>query len=137
MYLSRVSPTIHVILATAVGSDTDSDALLSLCRDEGIDDRYIRRVAGAELGRYRVTVDGSGERAFAYERSASPFRDALAGDEALPDPGSIDALCFSGIAVAVLRDAGRRTLLGYAERVRNAGEDGRLRSEPSPGVVGR
>ena len=107
VYLARVSPTIDVILATAVGSDTDSDALLSLCRDEGIDDRYIRRVAGAELGRYRVTVDGSGERAFAYERSESPFRDALAGDEALPDPGSVDALCFSGIAVAVLRDAGR------------------------------
>ena len=121
VYLARVSPTIHVILATEVGSDTDSDSLLSLCRDEGIDDRYIRRVAGAELGRYRVTVDGSGERAFAYERSASPFRDALAGDAALPDPGSVDALCFSGIAVAVLRDAGRRRLLGYAERVRNAG----------------
>ena len=121
VYLARVSPTIHVILATAVGSDTDSDALLSLCRDEGIDDRCIRRVAGAELGRYRVTVDGSGERAFAYERSASPFRDALAGDETLPDPGSVDALCFSGIAVAVLRDAGRATLLGYAEAVRNAG----------------
>jgi 2-dehydro-3-deoxygluconokinase len=121
VYLARVSPTIHVILATAVGSDTDSDALLSLCRDEGIDDRYIRRVAGAELGRYRVTVDGSGERAFAYERSESPFRDAVAGDEALPDPGSVDALCFSGIAVAVLRDAGRATLLRYAEAVRNAG----------------
>ncbi len=121
VYLSRVSPTIHVILATAVGSETDSEALLSLCSDEGIDDRYIRRVAGAELGRYRVTVDRSGERAFAYERSQSPFRDALAADDALPDPGSIDALCFSGIAVAVLRDAGRRTLVGYAERVRKAG----------------
>ncbi len=121
VYLSRVSPTIHVMLASTVGSDTDSDALLSLCREEDIDDRYIRRVSGAELGRYHVRVDGSGERAFAYERSASPFRDALAGDEALPDPGSVDALCFSGIAVAVLRDAGRRTLLGYAELVRKAG----------------
>lgn len=121
VYLARVSPTIRVILATAVGSDTDSDALLSLCRDEGIDDRYIRRIAGAELGRYRVTVDGSGERAFAYERSASPFRDALDGEGALPDPDSVDAVCFSGIAVAVLRDSGRRTLLGYAERVRKAG----------------
>ena len=120
VYLSRV-PAIHVILATAVGSDADSDAFLMLCRDEGIDDRYVRRVAGAELGRYRVTVDGSGERAFAYDRSASPFRDALTGDEALPDPGSIDALCFSGIAMAVLRDAGRRTLIGYGERVRKAG----------------
>jgi 2-dehydro-3-deoxygluconokinase len=121
VYLARVSPTIHVILATAVGSDTDSDALLSLSRDERIDDRYIRRVAGAELGRYRVTIDGSGERTFMYERSESPFRDALAGDEALPDPGSIDALCFSGIAVAVLRDARRTTLFGYAEAVRKAG----------------
>ncbi len=121
VYLARVSPTIHVILATAIGSDADSDAFLSLCRDEGIDDGYIRRVAGAELGRYRVTVDGSGERAFAYERSASPFRDALDREGPLPDPGSVDALCFSGIAVAVLHGAGRRTLLGYAERVRKAG----------------
>jgi 2-dehydro-3-deoxygluconokinase len=121
VYLAREAASIHVILATAVGNDTDSDALLVLCRDEGLDDRHIRRVAGAELGRYRVTVDGSGERAFVYERSGSPFRDALAGDEALPDPGSVDALCFSGITVAVLRDAGRATLLAYAKAVRNVG----------------
>jgi 2-dehydro-3-deoxygluconokinase len=121
VYLAREAPSINVILATSVGSDTDSDALLVLCRDEGLDDRHIRRVAGAELGRYRVTVDGSGERAFMYERSESPFRDALAGDEALPDPGSVDALCFSGITVAVLRDAGRATLIAYAEAVRNVG----------------
>jgi 2-dehydro-3-deoxygluconokinase len=120
VYLARVSPTIDVMLATAVGSDTDSDALIALCRDEGVDGRYVRRVAGAELGRYRVTVDGSGERAFAYERSESPFRDALDDEGALPDPGSVDALCFSGIAVAVLRDAGRTTLFGYAEAVRHA-----------------
>ena len=68
-----------------------------------------------------MTVDGSGERAFEYQRSESPFRGALDDDDALPDHAAVDVLCFSGITVAVLHDAGRRTLLDYAEAVRAAG----------------
>jgi 2-dehydro-3-deoxygluconokinase len=121
VYLARESPRLHVILASAVGDDRDSDELLTLCRDEGVDDSQIRRVAGASIGRYRVTVDPSGERAFEYQRSDSPFRGALDGEDALPDPVSVDVICFSGITVAVLHDAGRRTLFDCAEAVRGAG----------------
>jgi 2-dehydro-3-deoxygluconokinase len=121
VYLARESAELHVMLASAVGDDLDSDALLSLCRAEGVDDAHIRRVAGATLGRYRVTVDRSGERAFGYQRSESPFRGALDGDGVLPDPASVDVLCFSGIAVAVLHDAGRRNLLEYATAVGGSG----------------
>jgi 2-dehydro-3-deoxygluconokinase len=121
VYMARESPELHVMLASAVGDDRDSDSLLAFCRDEGVDGSHIRRVVGARLGRYRVTVDRSGERAFEYQRSASPFRRALGGEDALPDPASVDALCFSGITVAVLHDAGRRTVFDYAEAVRGTG----------------
>lgn len=121
VYLKRESPELHVSLASAIGDDPDSDALLALCRDEGIEDSQLRRVTGAELGRYRVTVDASGERAFSYARSQSPFRGMLDGGDILPDRAGVDALCFSGIAMAVLRDAGRRTLLSYAVAVHERG----------------
>jgi 2-dehydro-3-deoxygluconokinase len=121
VYLARESSETHVMLATAVGDDRDSDALLMLCRDEGIDASHVRRVAGAGLGRYRVTVDGAGERAFEYERSESPFRGALDDDDALPDHAAVDVLCFSGITLAVLHHAGRRNLFRYATAMRGSG----------------
>lgn len=121
VYLARESPDLHVMLASAIGDDRDSDAFLSFCRDVGIDHAHIRRVAGTTLGMYRVTVDRSGERTFEYRRSQSPFRGALDGDGVLPDPASVHVLCFSGIAVAVLHDTGRRNLLEYATAVGASG----------------
>jgi 2-dehydro-3-deoxygluconokinase len=121
VYLARESADLHVMLATAVGEDRDSVALLALCHEEGVDDPHIQRVEDAALGRYRVTVDAAGQRAFEYERSESPFRGALDVDGALPDPASIDALCFSGITVAVLHEDGRRNLFAYAEAVGEVG----------------
>lgn len=121
VYLKREEPGLDVALATAVGHDPDSDALLALCRDEGIDVSRVRRVAGAELGRYRVTVDATGERSFTYERSGSPFRGALDDDDLYPDAAVVDAMCFSGIAMAVLHDAGRRRLLADATAVHERG----------------
>jgi 2-dehydro-3-deoxygluconokinase len=121
VYLRREEPGVDVVLVTAVGDDPDSDALLALCRDEGIDVSRVRRVAGAELGRYRVTVDATGERSFLYERSGSPFRGALDDDDLQPDTAVVDAMCFSGIAMAVLHDAGRRRLLAHATAVHERG----------------
>lgn len=119
--LKRASPALDVAFASAVGDDPDSDALLTLCRDEDIDISWIRRVAGAGLGRYRVSVDATGERSFTYERSASPFRGALDEGGGLPDAAAVDVLCCSGIAMAVLHDAGRRALLMFATAVRERG----------------
>jgi 2-dehydro-3-deoxygluconokinase len=117
VYLARESSELHVTLASVIGDDSESVALLTLCRDEGVDDSHLRPVAGAELGRYSVTVDASGERTFEYQRSQSPFRGALDGDDALPDPAVVDVLWFSGITVAVLNGAGRRNLFNYATAV--------------------
>jgi 2-dehydro-3-deoxygluconokinase len=121
VYLKRESPELNVDLASAVGDEPDSEDLRALCRDEGVDVSWLRRVAGAKLGRYRVTIDANGERSFTYERSASPFRDALDDDGVLPDPAVIDVLWFSGIGMAVLRDAGRRALVAYATAVHERG----------------
>lgn len=121
VYLARESKELHVMLASAAGDDRDSDALLRLCRDEGIDVAHLRRVAGTTLGRYRVTVDDSGERAFTYQRGESPFRGALDDGVGLPEPSAVDVLCLSGITLAVLHDAGRGTLLDLAEAIRRNG----------------
>jgi 2-dehydro-3-deoxygluconokinase len=122
VHLKRESPQLDVLLATAVGDGSDSEALLALCRDEGIDVSLLGRVAGAGLGRYRVTVDAGGERSFTYDRSTSPFRGALDADDALPEGAVVDVLCFSGIAMAVLHDAGRLRLLAYATSMHERGD---------------
>ena len=121
VHLKRESPALDVLLASAVGDGSDSEALLALCRDEGIDVSLLRRVAGAELGRYRVMIDAAGERSFTYDRSASPFRGALDDGDLMPDGAFADVLCFSGIAMAVLHDAGRRALLAYATSMNERG----------------
>lgn len=120
IYLARQAPELRVSLASAVGDDHSSDALMALCRSEAVDVSYLRRVPGAEIGRYRVTVDAEGERAFAYERSHSPFRDALDGD-GLPEPSEVDLLYFSGITMAVLHERGRDVLFHYSTEVRHGG----------------
>jgi 2-dehydro-3-deoxygluconokinase len=119
--LKREAPELDVFLVSAVGDGSDSEELLSLCLEEGIDVSQLGRVAGAELGRYRVTVDAVGERSFTYDRSASPFRGALDADDILPDGSEVDVLCFSGIAMAVLQATGRRTLLAYATAMHERG----------------
>ena len=115
--LKRESPELDVLLASAVGDGSDSEALLALCRDEGIDVSLLRRVAGAELGRYRVTVDAAGERSFTYDRSASPFRGALDADDVLPDGSD------GGRAVLQRHRHGRAARRGTADapRVRDGG----------------
>lgn len=117
VYLAREGPELHVALASAVGDDETSEALLTRCRREGVDASHLRRVAGARIGTYRVTVDDRGERSFAYHRNDSPFRGALDDGDLLPDPGVVDVLCFGGIAMAVLHEAGRERLFTYAKAV--------------------
>ncbi|MGH2595132.1 MAG: sugar kinase [Actinomycetota bacterium] len=121
VYLAREAPELRVSLASAVGDDDSSDALVALCRSEAIDVSHLQRVPGAKVGRYHVTVDAEGERTFAYERSQSPFRGALDRDGLLPEPSEVDFLYFSGISMAVLHEPGRRTLCGYATAVRERG----------------
>ena len=115
VYLAREAPELHVALASAAGDDPASDALVSLCHDEHLDVSWLRRVPGTRLGSYRVTVDASGERSFVYDRSLSPFRSVLDRGDLLPDPSEVDIVAFSGIALAVQHDRGRRVLFGFAE----------------------
>ncbi|MEP6972995.1 MAG: sugar kinase [Actinomycetota bacterium] len=129
VYLAREAPEMRVSLASAVGDDSSSDDLVALCLAEAVDVSCLLRVPGAEIGRYRVTVDGTGERALAYERSHSPFGAALDGDDVLPHPSEVDLLYFSGITMAVLHELGRHALCAYAMEVRHRG--GRIAYDPN------
>ncbi len=121
VYLAREVPEHRVALATAVGDDPSSDGLIQLCLDERIDVSWVARVAGARIGAYRVVVDEAGERAFSYDRSASPFRGWLDDGGGLPDPGGLDGLIVSGIAMAVLHDEGRRALARFVTAAQRRG----------------
>ena len=122
VYLCREAPELDVSLGSAVGDDPLSDELAQMCRDEGVDLAFVRRVAGCGIGRYSVRVHPSGERTFRYERGNSPFRDLLdTPDHPLPDAEAVDLLWFSGVTLAVLHEAGRERLCDYARSIRLGG----------------
>ena len=87
----------------------------------GVD--LVRRLPGRVPGLYTISVDERGERTFTYWRDSSAARSYF--DE--PDTpleraaGSLDALYFSGISLAILNDNARERLFGAAQRVRAHG----------------
>lgn len=103
-----------VELATGVGDDRFSRALLDLLGAEGVSRRLVHCEPHGALGCYLVEVDGTGERHFTYWRSASPARrlvDAL-GPAALAEAAATaDVVMVSGVTLAVLDDPQRTALI--------------------------
>lgn len=103
-----------VELATAVGTDRFSRALLDRLAAEGVSRRLVHREEGGALGCYLIEVDDTGERHFTYWRSASPARrlvDAL-GPAALVEAAvTAGVVMVSGITLAVLDDPQRTSLI--------------------------
>src|ERR1700690_1108891 len=73
IYLARAG--IAVALASALGDDPFSDAILALAQAEGIGTDLILRAAGRLPGLALVDTDGKGERRVHYWREAAPARD--------------------------------------------------------------
>lgn len=122
-YLARCSPA-RVSFASALGDDTLSEALLARWAGEGIGLDLVRRLPGRRPGLYQIEVDERGERRFHFWRERSAARDYFSDPEPTPlerAAGSLDALLFSGISLAILPDAGRERLLKVAAGLRAAG----------------
>jgi len=125
IYLARLAgPAYTVSYATALGADDPySDAMLAQWTGEGIDTRFVSRVAGALPGLYSIHVDPHGERRFHYWRQNSPARRYLSTDGSPLEArlGDVDLLYFSGISMAILPDEGRTRLFALIERLRARG----------------
>ncbi len=110
----------QVALASALGTDAQSDALLRAWQTEGVDIALILRDPRRRAGRYRITVDSAGERSFSYDRAQSAARTMFASADAgwREAVAGGDLLVFSLISLAILPEAGREALIELARMVR-------------------
>lgn len=106
---------------TAVGQDAVSGRMTDFIRDAGIRTDLIRTLPDRTVGLYLIQLD-NGERSFAYWRSDSAAR-RLAADEGLLKSAlsAVNVIFFSGITLAILSPADRRTLLAAIAEARKAG----------------
>lgn len=126
VYLARCAGgALQVDYATALGDDPLSQGLIDRWQAEGVGTSLVRRIPGRLPGLYLIEVDSQGERRFSYwrgEAAARAYFDTAAGETPLErEAGTIGALYFSGISLAILPDAGRVRLLDLARRLRERG----------------
>ncbi|PYE81192.1 sugar kinase [Pseudoroseicyclus aestuarii] len=113
IYYARLRPEARTALLTRLGDDAMSGWMLDAIAAEGIDTGPVTRVAGGRPGLYTVTVDGSGERSFAYWRDQAPARGMFDRDPC-PETAPLaqaQTILFSGITLAILPPEGRARLL--------------------------
>ena len=127
VYLARCGAGLglRVDYATAVGNDELSQALLHHWQADGVGTSLIRQLPGRLPGLYLIQVDAKGERRFSYWRdqaAARAYFDTADGHTPLEQQlGSVRALHFSGISLAILPPQGRQRLLKAAAQVRAQG----------------
>ncbi|HEY1397633.1 sugar kinase [Roseateles sp.] len=125
VYLRRCGAAagLEVAYATAVGEDGLSNGLLDRWREQGVDTRLVRRLAGCMPGLYMIEVDGRGERSFHYWRDTAAAK-AYFDVERTPlevHAYEFDALYLSGITLAILPPAGRERLYALMAAMRERG----------------
>lgn len=113
VYLRRLG--LEVAYASAVGrGDPFSDGVMSALAEEGIGRDLMVEAEGRLPGIYAIQRDENGERSFFFWRSEAPARDyfSLVDHEQLGAAlDAADLIVVSAISLAVIGDAGRRTLL--------------------------
>jgi 2-dehydro-3-deoxygluconokinase len=106
VYLARCGRRagIAVDYATALGDDSLSAGMMARWRAEGIGLSLVQRLPGRLPGLYLIEVDARGERRFSYWRDQAAARAYFEADTTPLEEaaGEIDALCFSGISLAIL-----------------------------------
>jgi 2-dehydro-3-deoxygluconokinase len=106
---------------TRVGSGDFSRRMLDFLAKAGIDATHIRAETDREIGLYAISLDG-GERSFAYWRDTSAARRLADQPEVLAAALRDCRLAYlSGITLAILPPAGRRTLMDALDTARAAG----------------
>lgn len=122
VYLARAGASSA--LATAVGDDPYSDALVALAAAEGVAGHLMLRVGGRLPGVAAIDTGPDGKRRQYFWREASPARDLFE----LPDWGRVaDALLkaklvyFTGITLSLYSNNGIGRFLAVLEMARQQG----------------
>ncbi|MBB3998945.1 sugar kinase [Aureimonas pseudogalii] len=115
---------VAVHYVTRIGDDPFGAEIPAFIAAEGVETDLVTVAPGETTGLYAISRDASGERSFAYWRSAAAarrlFAEGLDADLERTLEG-FDALCFSGITLAILSPIGRTRLLDLARRMKAAG----------------
>lgn len=121
-YARRLLPPDWTVgYGSCVGTDAASSEMVAFMQGEGVDTTALRRVEGRSVGLYMISLD-NGERSFSYWRSHSAAR-LLADDRAWLDQvlQGRDFVYFSGITLAILTPAGRKSLCAALTAARARG----------------
>ncbi|PWJ76963.1 2-keto-3-deoxygluconate kinase [Pseudaminobacter salicylatoxidans] len=109
--IRALSPSHHVDYVTAFGNDPFSQEQIAFFREHDIGVASSPVVPGARPGLYAIRLEGA-ERSFTYWRSDAAARQLASNPIALAKSLEERTLIyFSGITLAILDTAGRRTLL--------------------------
>ncbi len=109
---------------SSLGNDPVSVDLRSRWQREGVDCSLVLTHPERQAGIYAISVDGNGERTFAYWRRDCAARDmfTLPGmAEAAAVVETARLFYFSLITLAILPEAGRKALLDLCRSVRSKG----------------
>ncbi|CDX29307.1 2-dehydro-3-deoxygluconokinase [Mesorhizobium plurifarium] len=119
--LHALSPDRPATYVSAFGDDPFSRDQIAFFDQNGIGIGNSPVIAGARPGLYAITLAGA-ERAFTYWRSDAAARELASDPAALTKNLENQALVyFSGITLAILDEAARKTLLTAIVAARQAG----------------
>ncbi|MBN9549663.1 MAG: sugar kinase [Alphaproteobacteria bacterium] len=119
--LHALSPGRPATYLSAFGDDPFSRDQIAFFAENGIGIGNSPVIAGARPGLYAITLTGA-ERAFTYWRGDAAARRLASDPAALAKSLASQALVyFSGITLAILDEAARRTLLSAVATARKAG----------------
>jgi 2-dehydro-3-deoxygluconokinase len=109
--------------ACGLGDDPFAPQMLDLWRQEGVGDRFTRRVPGRTTGLYAISVDPNGERQFSYWRDTSAARGYFDVPETPLEArqDEIDVMYISGISLGILPTASVDRLLTLCGRLKARG----------------
>lgn len=116
LYLARLTEraNVKVYYATSVGTDSDSQILLSQWQSEGIDTTMVTQSSDRTLGRYRIATNTAGERKFEYQRDESAARFYLQSNPVAfwqyLSGAANRFLYLSGISLAIISQQDRSAL---------------------------
>ena len=117
--LHALSPDRPATYVSAFGDDPFSHDQIAFFGQNGIGIGNSPVIAGARPGLYAITLTGA-ERAFTYWRSDAAARQLASDPAALAKSLENQALIyFSGITLAILDAAARKTLLSAARQARS------------------
>lgn len=121
-YMRLLRPDVDTGYFSRVGADPVSNSMLETMTAAAIDTTFVARSPDRTVGLYLISLK-DGERSFSYWREQSAARQLADDRDSLTTAmAGADLVYFSGITVAILDPAGRKTLLDALAKARADGK---------------